>query len=238
MDKKEFIFPGVILGLVLIIAVGLLLTQGRQTTPPFQPVSVATTTASSTISVTPGKTGTSPSAPANYYPYGTVVLSINQAAGFKSGLSIRPTAVTEDSRCPSNVVCIQAGTVKISLKATVSGKSSTHSLALGSSVTINGDKITLKSVTPARTTEATPAASAYRFTFVVEQGGVVAGPCYVGGCSSELCTETKGQVSACLYSESYACYRTATCERQPSGSCGWTPTTELNKCLASKSGTS
>ena len=60
----------------------------------------------------------------------------------------------------------------------------------------------------------------------------VAGKCYVGGCSSELCSDQPGMVSTCIYKEEFACYKTATCERQTSGQCGWTQTTELNACLA------
>jgi hypothetical protein len=57
------------------------------------------------------------------------------------------------------------------------------------------------------------------------------GPCYVGGCSSQICSDQDGVVSTCEYRPEYACYATATCERQPEGQCGWTPTDELNACL-------
>lgn len=55
--------------------------------------------------------------------------------------------------------------------------------------------------------------------------------CYVGGCSGEICSDRPDAVSACIYREEYACYRTAVCERQPAGNCGWTPTPELKACL-------
>ena len=57
------------------------------------------------------------------------------------------------------------------------------------------------------------------------------GPCYVGGCSSQLCTDQEGAVSTCEWTEAYACYRDATCERQSNGQCGWTQTDELQECL-------
>ncbi len=57
--------------------------------------------------------------------------------------------------------------------------------------------------------------------------------CYVGGCSGQLCSNNPdGLASTCEWREEYACYREATCEVQPSGQCGWTPTAELNACLA------
>lgn len=61
----------------------------------------------------------------------------------------------------------------------------------------------------------------------------VTGKCYVGGCSSQLCTDKPDMVSTCEYREAYACYQTATCERQASGQCGWTPTPALSQCLGS-----
>lgn len=57
------------------------------------------------------------------------------------------------------------------------------------------------------------------------------GKCYVGGCSAQICSEEPDMASTCEYREVYACYRTAKCERQPNGACGWTPTTELSMCI-------
>lgn len=56
-------------------------------------------------------------------------------------------------------------------------------------------------------------------------------PCYVGGCSGQICSDQKDVVSTCEYREEYACYRTATCERQKDNQCGWTQTSELTACL-------
>lgn len=58
--------------------------------------------------------------------------------------------------------------------------------------------------------------------------------CVIGGCSAEVCTnEGSGNVvSNCIYRPEFACYKAATCEKQASGSCGWTQTDELRQCLA------
>jgi hypothetical protein len=56
-------------------------------------------------------------------------------------------------------------------------------------------------------------------------------PCYVGGCSSQLCTDREAAISTCEFRPEYACYDTAVCERQATGACGWTETDELNACL-------
>lgn len=58
--------------------------------------------------------------------------------------------------------------------------------------------------------------------------------CFVGGCSGQLCSDHDGAISTCEWRPEFACYQDADakCERQPSGSCGWTPTAELTGCLA------
>ena len=54
--------------------------------------------------------------------------------------------------------------------------------------------------------------------------------CVVSGCSSEICAEEE-VISICLFRPEYECYRTATCERQLDGECGWTMTDELIDCV-------
>lgn len=57
------------------------------------------------------------------------------------------------------------------------------------------------------------------------------GECFVGGCSGQVCSDDPGVITTCEYREEYACYQSATCERQASGECGWTETAELRACL-------
>ncbi|MEM9191931.1 MAG: hypothetical protein AAGF12_22350 [Myxococcota bacterium] len=61
-------------------------------------------------------------------------------------------------------------------------------------------------------------------------------PCYVGGCSGQLCTDTPGAASTCEWLEEYACYRSASCERQADGACGWTESPALQMCIDSARG--
>jgi hypothetical protein len=60
------------------------------------------------------------------------------------------------------------------------------------------------------------------------------GECYIGGCSGHICSDVDSSdfVTTCEWREEYACYRSATCERQANGECGWTPTTALTQCIA------
>ncbi len=57
------------------------------------------------------------------------------------------------------------------------------------------------------------------------------GTCFVGGCSSQLCTDRADIASTCEWRDDYACYKAATCERQADGTCGWTQTPDLLACL-------
>lgn len=65
-------------------------------------------------------------------------------------------------------------------------------------------------------------------------GETVSNGCYRGGCSGQLCSDkagSEGLATTCEWREEYACYRTARCERQINGKCGWTQTTELTSCV-------
>jgi eight-cysteine-cluster-containing protein len=57
--------------------------------------------------------------------------------------------------------------------------------------------------------------------------------CKIGGCSGELCIDANSEdvYSICIYNPMYDCYKTATCEVQENGECGWTETSELQQCL-------
>ncbi len=63
---------------------------------------------------------------------------------------------------------------------------------------------------------------------------VVKSPCFLGGCSNQVCTDRSDIITTCEMRPEYECYRGATCERQPSGACGWTPTPELITCVNEK----
>ncbi|MEK7079979.1 MAG: hypothetical protein AAB883_02415 [Patescibacteria group bacterium] len=64
--------------------------------------------------------------------------------------------------------------------------------------------------------------------------GNAVGDCYIGGCSHQICSGEPNMASTCEYSEVYACYQTATCQRQATGKCGWTETPGLTACIAAK----
>ena len=59
--------------------------------------------------------------------------------------------------------------------------------------------------------------------------------CFVGGCSSEVCSAQEGVVSTCIYKPEYDCYRQTTCGCV-SGNCSWNSNPEFDACLTNASG--
>ena len=80
---------------------------------------------------------------------------------------ITPLEVVEDSRCPVDVVCIQAGTVRI--KASVDTYPLDFTFILGKPLETDTAMITLTAVTPTKHAGVEIKASDYRFTFSVEK---------------------------------------------------------------------
>ena len=55
-------------------------------------------------------------------------------------------------------------------------------------------------------------------------------PCFKTGCSGQVCADEE-VITTCEYRAEYECYKTARCERQANGKCGFTDTPELRRCL-------
>jgi hypothetical protein len=89
---------------------------------------------------------------------------------------------------------------------------------------------------PCAVTPGEPACVKGQCTLVDEPVVKEPNPCQVGGCSGQLCYDpaTGSGISTCEWREEYACYRSATCESQADGSCGWTMTPELKACLGGR----
>lgn len=225
-----------ILGAVLILAGGYFLFRSIRstginshtatTTSSGMSDSIGTNSSSTSTTTPPSGSNSSPGA----ISYGRVTLKIGETASFKD-ISITPTKVSEDSRCPKDVQCIQAGTVKVALNISSGLGRSTETILLGKSITTEAENIEFVSASPDRLTNKTISQSDYRLTFDVTKRAAPLGKCYVGGCSSQICSDQEGAISTCEYRAEYACYKTATCERQQNGQCGWTKTSKLSMCL-------
>ena|SRR5688500_13670275 len=82
------------------------------------------------------------------------------------GLTVRPLAVVEDSRCPINANCVWAGRVR--LRAEVSG-GGIRELTLGEPQTVNGGTLTLVDVRPSKRLPEAIASREYQFTFTFQR---------------------------------------------------------------------
>ncbi len=161
----------------------------------------------------------------------TIVMKLNEKRMIGE-TEIETLKVLEDSRCPSDVQCIQAGKVTLYLKIFSPMGESVMSIDEGKSITTENLKITLEKVFPYPVSTNRITDEEYRFTLKIEpHNGAALGKCYVGGCSAQLCSEVPDMASTCEWRESYACFQGATCERQASGECGWTETSSLISCL-------
>ena len=83
------------------------------------------------------------------------------------GVSFTPLEVVEDSRCPVDVVCIQAGTVRARMRLEHEGEAQDATLTLGRPIIFAGKQVSLTSVFPAPQSQKTMAQSEYRFEFIV-----------------------------------------------------------------------
>jgi hypothetical protein len=80
------------------------------------------------------------------------------------------TNVVEDSRCPADVQCVQAGTVRVgaTVESLIGGQSTT-TLQLGAPVDVGADTILLTSVAPDKYSGRTINPNSYQFVFQVNK---------------------------------------------------------------------
>lgn len=84
-------------------------------------------------------------------------------------LTVNPREVISDNRCPQNVQCITAGTVKIRTAVSTQVTHDEHIFELNVPRVFGEFVITLIEVTPAQTAGVETPISSYRFTFEVKR---------------------------------------------------------------------
>lgn len=91
-----------------------------------------------------------------------------------AGSWITPKEVVEDSRCPKDVQCIQAGTVRVRADVTPRGSDQSEPVLfeLGVRMTVGQDQITLIDVSPAPQSGSQINGDHYIFTFSVIKGEI------------------------------------------------------------------
>lgn len=183
-------------------------------------------------STSPLATSTTPSTDITQSAYGTKVFGVGDLVTFKY-VTLKLLSVADDSRCPQGVQCVWAGTAKAKLHISNPSGNYEREVELGKSFTTENETVEFVSLTPAPKAGQSISQDSYRVTLKVTlKSDIKVGGCFVGGCSGQLCSDQPNMASTCEWTESYACYKTAKCERQASGQCGWTSTPELNMCLA------
>lgn len=99
-------------------------------------------------------------------PAATSTAKLHQKIVIKD-IIITPTSLIQDSRCPTDVQCIQAGTVKINVSLENGGILVPVVLTLGDSVSFMNKKVSLVSVYPKPSARKSISEDAYEFTFSV-----------------------------------------------------------------------
>jgi hypothetical protein len=136
-----------ILLLVVLIGIGILFTAGKLLMP-------------GTVTEIPTPTPTESTTPVSV---GTFTVRLGAQIG-TMGIAITPLEVLEDSRCGVDVVCIQAGTVRLRAKV----NQGEMTFTLNQPVTIESKSVTLTEVQPAPYAGRQISKTDYRFTFQIK----------------------------------------------------------------------
>jgi hypothetical protein len=98
---------------------------------------------------------------------GTVTVALGKHARFV-GLDVVPLRIEEDSRCPTGVQCIQAGTVRLAVRVEDRSGTSEPILTLGRPVALGGGGwLALAAVCPYPRHPERIAPASYRFTLAL-----------------------------------------------------------------------
>ena len=81
------------------------------------------------------------------------------------GPTVRPLAVIEDSRCPSDAVCVWAGRVIVRVVVRTGQGKQEMELEMGQPMRVADGMLTLREVTPGRRHDQPLKPADYRFTF-------------------------------------------------------------------------
>jgi hypothetical protein len=86
--------------------------------------------------------------------------------------TLTPVSIDEDSRCPLDVECIQAGTVRVQVRLQKGTEIQTVSVGLRAPIQLETGWLHLASVCPPHISMAALSAADYLFTFTISPSGV------------------------------------------------------------------
>ena len=130
------------------------------------PVSLALQKQGAAWRITRYEEHATPTTPTPARSEATIETSMGKGAS-ALGVTITPKAIIEDSRCPANVQCIQAGTVRVRAEVVSALGTSMMEFTLGKAMTTEAESIVLTEVAPSRTTTSAITPESYRFTFII-----------------------------------------------------------------------
>lgn len=137
-----------------------------------------------------------------------IVATTTSALGQKiltNGVYITPLEILEDSRCPIDVQCIQAGTLRIKVRLSLAEKEEEVVLERGKATVFLGKSVMLKDSYPSKKSTETLAPENYRFIFSVTgsfsgtgtlQGNVTISPVCLKGTPGYPCIPTPEMFAA------------------------------------------
>lgn len=96
-------------------------------------------------------------------------VALGQTA-YVGGPTVRPVALVEDSRCPTDVACVWAGRLVVRVVVTTGRGTRTLDLTQGMPVPVADGTLELLSAMPDRRTQAPIDPGDYRFTFAFQGG--------------------------------------------------------------------
>jgi hypothetical protein len=89
---------------------------------------------------------------------------------YANGLRVRPIAIVEDSRCPTNVMCVWAGRLVVRTEIRGGSWRETRNLELGQPQQIADGTLTLTAAEPPKVAGVAVDPRSYRFTFDFQGG--------------------------------------------------------------------
>ncbi len=213
-----------ILGIALLIGLGLFFTNREKTKETEDPLVIQPETPGVyTVDYTKNLS-------ANVVPvdglFGkNIALVVGGEANFSDGLYVFVKRL-DDSRCPKDVQCIWAGEIAVSMD--VSG----GKIQIPDEIRLSTEKMKSKKIDGYTFSINSADKEGINFTVNTDKPNTVVNDCFVGGCSSEICSDQKDVASNCIYKPEFACYKNAKCERQAGGQCAWTNNNALLECMA------
>lgn len=134
--------------------------------PASSPAPAAATSTAATTTATATATSTTSAAPA---PTASSTITAKLGEIVASGdINIVLSNVADDSRCPTDVQCIWAGTVRVEGTLGDAMGTSSQEFVLNQPITTESKTITLIAVSPAKKSTTHLEPSDYRFTFRIE----------------------------------------------------------------------